>query len=79
MIFTKVDGIDTLINQTMVRGVTKWDGFGSYTNEKTHVLVTVISKYEVSRLKKLIHSLDPKAFVIFNEGMSVSGNFEKRL
>ena len=48
MIFTKVDGIDTLINQTMVRGVTKWDGFGSYTNEKTHVLVTVISKYEVS-------------------------------
>lgn len=79
MIFTKVEGIDKVINETMVRGVTKWDGFGSYTNEKTHVLVTVISKYEVNRLKKLIHSLDPQAFVILNEGMSISGNFEKRL
>ena len=79
MIFTKVAGIDTLVNEKMTRGVTKWEGLGSYTNEKTHILVTVISKYEVNYLKKLIHSLDPKAFVIFYEGMSVSGNFEKRL
>ena len=79
MIFTKHDGIQKAINETMRRGVTYWKGVGAYTDEETFILVTAISKYEVNTLKKLIHSIDPKAFVIFQEGMSISGNFEKRL
>lgn len=79
MIFTKQSGIQKKINDEMRRGVTYWKGAGAYTDEDTFVLVTAISKYEVNTLKKIIHSIDPQAFVIFNEGMSVSGNFEKRL
>ena len=41
--------------------------------------MTVINKYEVPQVKKIILSADPQAFIIINEGMSVSGNFEKRL
>ena len=79
MIFTKQDGIQKRINMEMHRGVTYWQGAGAYTDAKTYILVTAISKYEVAALKKLVHSEDPQAFVIFNEGMSISGNFEKRL
>lgn len=79
MIFTKRNGIQKKINEEMRRGVTYWQGAGAYTDENTFVLVTAISKYEINTLKKIIHSIDPQAFVIFNEGMSVSGNFEKRL
>ena len=79
MIFTKQDGIQKRINEEMRRGVTYWKGAGAYTQEDTFVLVTAISKYEVATLKRIIHSIDPKAFVIFQEGMSISGNFEKRL
>lgn len=79
MIFTKKDGIQKQINKEMRRGVTYWKGAGAYTQEDTYILVTAISKYEVTTLKKLIYSMDPHAFVIFQEGMSISGNFEKRL
>lgn len=43
------------------------------------IFMTVVSKQEVNKLKQIVHECDPKAFVIFNEGMNVDGNFEKRL
>jgi uncharacterized membrane-anchored protein YitT (DUF2179 family) len=79
MIFTKVDGIDKLILEQLNRGVTYWEGNGAYTNEGTNILVTAASKYEAISIKKLVKNVDPNAFIIFNEGVSVAGNFEKRL
>lgn len=79
MIFTKKEEIQDTIMKEMGRGVTYWKGAGAYTKTDTYILVTVISKYEETQLKKIIYQHDPKAFVIFNEGMSISGNFEKRL
>lgn len=79
MIFTKSPRLQKVIMEEMRRGVTYWKGAGAYTDEETNILVTVISKYETTRLKKIIQEVDSKAFVIFNEGMSISGNFEKRL
>jgi uncharacterized membrane-anchored protein YitT (DUF2179 family) len=79
MIFTKKSGIDKAINVRTGRGVTKWDGFGAYTQEATQILVSCINKYEVNEMLDLVHSIDPKAFVIVDEHVMVSGNFEKRL
>ncbi len=79
MIFTKKDGIDREINVRTRRGVTKWDGCGAYTKESTQILVTCINKYEVNEVMDLVHSIDPQAFVIVDENVMVSGNFEKRL
>lgn len=79
MIFTKKDGIDREINVRTRRGVTKWDGCGAYTQESTHILVSCINKYEVNEMMDLVHSIDPQAFVIVDENVMVSGNFEKRL
>ena len=36
-------------------------------------------KYEVTQIKQIVHSIDPNAFMIFTEGCSVDGNFEKWL
>lgn len=79
MIFTKKEGIDEAIMTNMRRGVTEWNGTGAYTKEDSKVLYVVVSKFEVGELKRLIHSLDPDAFVVFNEGCAIDGNFEKRL
>jgi len=79
MIFTKKDGIDREINVRTRRGVTKWDGCGAYTKESTQILVSCINKYEVNEMLDLVHSIDPQAFVIVDENVMVSGNFEKRL
>lgn len=79
MIFTKKDGIDKEINVRTRRGVTKWEGCGAYTKESTQILVSCINKYEVNEVMDLVHSIDPQAFVIVDENVMVSGNFEKRL
>ena len=79
MIFTKKEGISDAVLQEMRRGVTAWDGVGAYTNEGTHIYYIMISKYEVEKLKEIVHRIDPQAFVVLNEGSRVVGNFEKRL
>ncbi|MBX9138038.1 MULTISPECIES: YitT family protein [unclassified Clostridium] len=79
MIFTKKKNIELGIMSEMARGVTCWKGEGAYTGEETKILVTVISKYEINQLKRIVLEKDPKAFIIFNEGLNVTGNFEKRL
>jgi len=79
MIFTKKEGIDKEINEQTGRGVTKWDGCGAYTKESTQILVSCINKYEVNDIMDIVQSIDPKAFVIVDENVMVSGNFEKRL
>ncbi len=79
MIFTKVEGLQLPIMQKLNRGVTYWTGSGAYTNESTHVLVTAVSKYEISSLKRIVHELDPHAFTILSENTSIDGNFVKKL
>ncbi|MFR7442474.1 MAG: DUF2179 domain-containing protein [Sellimonas intestinalis] len=39
----------------------------------------MISKYEVNQIRRIVQNIDPNAFMIFTEGCSVEGNFEKRL
>lgn len=79
MIFTKKMGISKAIMEQTGRGVTNWDGEGAYTNKTSYILFVMISKYEVNQIKKIVHSIDPNAFMIFTDGCSVEGNFEKRL
>lgn len=79
MIFTKEQGIEGRITKETGRGVTKWKGAGAYTEESMNILVSCINKYEVSEFMELIHEIDPKAFIIVDEGIYVSGNFEKRI
>ncbi len=79
MIFTKKTGISKAIMEQTGRGVTNWDGEGAYTNKTSYILFVMISKYEVNQIKQIVHSIDPHAFMIFTEGCSVDGNFEKRL
>ena len=79
MIFTKKEGISRAIIEQTGRGVTNWDGEGAYTNKSSYILFVIISKYEVGQIKQVVRSIDPDAFMIFTEGCSIEGNFEKRL
>ncbi|MCQ2540014.1 MAG: YitT family protein [Acetatifactor sp.] len=61
------------------RGITKWVSQGAYTQEESNILYIMCSKYEVNHLKHIIHKHDPNAFMVVNEGVSVDGNFLKKL
>ena len=79
MIFTRNDNIKNMIINDMHRGVTYWKGQGAYTNNETEVLVTIVSKYEVPKIRREILKMDPKAFIIVSSQLNVDGNVEKRL
>lgn len=78
MIFTKKPGLSDAILHDLKRGVTVWEGEGAYTGEDTHVLVTVISKYEEPHLRELIAKHDENAFMIISDNIRVVGLFQKR-
>ncbi|KPL59790.1 YitT family protein [Rossellomorea vietnamensis] len=55
--------IATVINEKMDRGVTVLRGHGSFTKQEREVLYCVVGKNEIVRLKNIITSVDPHAFV----------------
>lgn len=79
MIFTKKRGVANAIMESIGRGVTSWDGEGSYTREDTRIHYTVVNKYELNQVIRNIKEVDDKAFIIVEEGNYIVGNFEKRL
>lgn len=79
MIFTKKEKLYQRIIEDLKRGTTYWKGTGGYTETDTYVIVTVLSKFEITQLKLLLEKEDPQAFVIVNEGLHILGNYEVRL
>jgi uncharacterized membrane-anchored protein YitT (DUF2179 family) len=55
------------------RGVTVLEGRGGYTEAGLEVLYCVVARGEVSILKRLVQSIDPKAFVVITEASEVLG------
>jgi uncharacterized membrane-anchored protein YitT (DUF2179 family) len=62
------------IIEELQRGVTILKGEGGFTGKDQHVLYTVITFRELSRLKVLIRRLDPDAFVVVTETLEVMGH-----
>lgn len=63
------DNIFTELN----RGVTILYGRGWYTKDDKCILMCVVKKNELYKIKLLIHSVDPEAFIIFSEATEVMG------
>lgn len=72
-------GMEKEILTELGRGVTRLDATGAYTNEHSHMLYVLVSKYEVNRLKQIVYKYDPHAFVVINEGVHIMGNYAKKL
>ncbi|AQX55322.1 YitT family protein [Priestia flexa] len=73
IISARNEEISAKIMQEMDRGVTILKGQGSYSKQETNVLYCVVSKNEVFRLKQVITSVDPYAFVAVSDVHDVLG------
>jgi uncharacterized membrane-anchored protein YitT (DUF2179 family) len=75
------EDISKKIMEEMDRGVTVLKGYGSFTKIEREVLYCVVAKNEIVRLKNLITSVDPHAFVsvtvvhdVHGEGFTLDEN-----
>ena len=61
------------------RGMTEINASGIFTGDPVKIFFIYVSKYETSRLKAIIRSYDPHAFIVENEGVHIDGNFLRKL
>ncbi|ESU30376.1 hypothetical protein G3A_22560 [Bacillus sp. 17376] len=81
IISEKSEDIAAKIMKEMDRGVTSLKAVGSYTKSERDVLYCVVAKNEIVRLKSVINSVDPHAFVsvtvvhdVLGEGFTLDEN-----
>lgn len=81
-IFTKEkeEEIRNFIQEELGRGTSYWHAKGGYTDEENTIIYTVISKHELGTLRRRINDINPTAFVVTKENVSVDlGNFIKKI
>lgn len=67
------------IHEAVGRGATALSATGTYAGEEKRVLMCVARRHEFSKIKRVIKSIDPKAFVVVSEARQVLGNGFKEL
>jgi uncharacterized membrane-anchored protein YitT (DUF2179 family) len=60
------------------RGVTKLSAYGGYTDHERPVVMCVVDQTEFTKLKQLVKTIDPTAFIIVMDASEVLGEGFKR-
>lgn len=60
------------------RGVTRLSAMGGYTDDERPILMCVVDQSEFTKLKQLVKSIDPAAFVVVTDASEVLGEGFKR-
>ena len=67
IISEKNDEIAEALSGEFGRGVTVLDAEGYYSKANKRIVYCVINRFEVAKLKEIIHGIDPHAFVAIND------------
>lgn len=82
MVITKLEDTKDMEVEVMGRlhrGMTEINGSGIFTGDSVKIFMIFVSKYEVNRLKGIIRSHDPQAFIVETQGVRIDGHFLKKL
>ena len=60
--------------ETFGSGITQLDAKGGYSNQPKSMLYFVVNRYQVVRMKELIHDIDPSAYITISEVADVFSN-----
>ncbi len=78
IISAKGEEIRDRLLANLYRGITIMDGEGAYSKESRKILITVITRYELHEVKKIVKETDPRAFVNITETIEVMGFFARK-
>ena len=68
MIITeKPDKVSAALMEAFESGTTKIAAKGGYSNEDSMVIYFVVNRFQISKMKNVVNSVDPKAYVTINE------------
>ena len=55
-------------------GVTYLDAKGGYSNKPKSMLYFVVNRYQIVRMKEMVHDIDPLAYITISEVADVFSN-----
>ena len=76
------DKPDIIAKEILVRedrGVTFFNGTGAYTGRDKKVIFTIMNLTELPKMKELVFSIDPNAFMVINDTLEVLGKRHGKL
>ena len=79
IITNKQDEVRDATYRDVNRGVTKLPAVGGYTGEERPVIMVVVYQTEFTKLKQVVKTVDPSAFVIVSDAYEVLGEGFKRV
>lgn len=80
MIITeKSDELCNELTREFESGCTRLEAVGGYSNTKKTMVYFVVNRFQVARLKDLVHSIDPKAYISITEVADVFSANQSKL
>lgn len=73
IITAQPEPVAAAITESLDRGATLLPAVGAYSKQPKHIVYCVVARSEMKRLKDLVRSIDPLAFIIINEVHDVVG------
>lgn len=61
------DKICKILSETFETGVTRTEAMGGYSKKKKTIVYFVINRFQVVKLKELVHEIDPSAYITISE------------
>lgn len=73
IITTKQKEICEKLSSTFENGITFFDAKGYYSDENKTMIYFVINRFQVSKMREIVQSIDPKAYISISEVADVFG------
>lgn len=67
IITVKPEEICSKLSETFECGSTRVDGIGSYSNTKKTIVYFVVNRFQVTKMRNLVHQIDPTAFITLHD------------
>ena len=67
IVTTKANDISNALSETFQSSGTIVNGIGGYTKQQKQVLYFVINHFQINKMKRIVHSIDEKAFISLHD------------
>ena len=74
IITTRANSVCTALSEEFGKGLTIYSAHGFYSSEKKSVIYFVVNRFQIAKMKRLVHENDPAAFISISEVSDVFGS-----
>lgn len=73
IITTKQTEVCKKLSDEFENGITFYDAKGYYSNENKTVIYFVLNRFQIGKMREIVHSIDPKAYISITEVADIFG------